>query len=163
MNPKLITALVVIIIAAIAATTYAIIKYIPDRRKQKLRQKIFMLADHKATYEPEDFHIHSFVDYRPIERPFAGVYIIHNRTKGKYYVGKSRRVIRDLEHHFPSQETFIPTPNAYKINQEIYDGYRNKDAFEIQMIEFGHSRFKSLDELAQAAIEAYDADTTSCQ
>lgn len=77
---------------------------------------------------------------------FTGVYILHNTTKGQYYVGQGKSTIDRVNQHFTG-----------KGNGDIYVDYRNGDKWSISMINFSDTPFDTLNELERHTIKAYDA------
>lgn len=85
----------------------------------------------------------------PKNRPpfnISGIYVLHNTTKNKYYVGQGKKVIDRVNQHFNG-----------KGNGDIYVDYRNGDRWTIQIIDLKSSPYNNLNELERNAIETYDA------
>lgn len=77
---------------------------------------------------------------------FAGVYILYNKKKNKYYVGQAERVLQRVNNHFTG-----------KGNGDVYADYKYGDAFVIRMIALKGSGYKTLNALERHEIQAYDA------
>lgn len=77
---------------------------------------------------------------------FTGIYVIHNLTKGMYYVGQSTRVVGRVSQHFCGRG-----------NGDVYADYKYGDEFEISLVSLRESGYESLDALERDAIKAYDA------
>ena len=77
---------------------------------------------------------------------FAGVYILYNRTKNKYYVGQGKQVLSRVNSHFMGRG-----------NGDVYADYKYGDKFTIKMIALKKSGYKSLNALERDMIAAYDA------
>ncbi|MGW6611780.1 hypothetical protein ACWF7H_29330, partial [Peribacillus butanolivorans] len=91
---------------------------------------------------------------------FAGIYIIHNRVKDIYYVGKSEGVFDRAYKHFVTNpaENMARYKGTVEFNlPEIYDDYRLGDKFNISLIPLGNTSFSTLDVLERNAISAYNA------
>lgn len=73
-----------------------------------------------------------------------GVYVIHNVTKDRYYVGQSIHLMDRVNQHFSGTG-----------NQELYYDYIRKDFFIIRMIPLKGSGFRSLNTLERFAIRRY--------
>lgn len=85
----------------------------------------------------------------PKNRPpfnISGIYVLHNTTKNKYYVGQGKKVIDRVNQHFRG-----------KGNGDIYVDYRNGDRWTIQIIDLKSSPYNNLNELERNAIETYNA------
>lgn len=77
---------------------------------------------------------------------FKGVYILHNETKDKYYVGQAQKIFNRVNQHFTG-----------KGNGDIYADYKYGDKFTIRFIKLSESGFRSLDDLEHSAILTYNA------
>ena len=83
-----------------------------------------------------------------LPKNFAGIYILHNVTKDKYYVGQSKSVLNRVNMYFTG-----------KGNGDVYFDYRLGDQFTIRMISLENSGFSSLNSLGKNAIAKYHAYT----
>ena len=79
---------------------------------------------------------------------FTGIYVIHNKTKDKYYVGQSVRVVGRVRQHLMGRG-----------NGDVYADYKYGDKSEINIVSLRESGYDSLDALERDTIEAYDAYT----
>ena len=79
---------------------------------------------------------------------FTGIYVLHNKTKGMYYVGQSVRVVGRVRQHLTGHG-----------NGDVYADYKYGDKFEINLVSLRESGYDSLDALERDAIEAYGAYT----
>jgi hypothetical protein len=77
---------------------------------------------------------------------FPGVYILHNVTKDKYYIGQGRQVLDRVNMHFTGHG-----------NGDVYADYKYGDIFTIKIIALANSGFSTLNELEKEAITYYDA------
>lgn len=77
---------------------------------------------------------------------FTGVYILHNETKGMYYVGQSVRVMQRVRQHLTGHG-----------NGDVYADYKYGDRFTVRTISMASSGYLSIDDLERDMIEAYDA------
>lgn len=77
---------------------------------------------------------------------FKGVYILHNETKDKYYVGQAQKIFNRVNQHFTG-----------KGNGDVYADYKYGDKFTIRFIKLSESGFRSLDDLEHSAILTYNA------
>lgn len=78
----------------------------------------------------------------------VGVYVIHNTTKDKYYVGQAKRLFFRINQHFSG------TGNAY-----VFADYQYGDAFTIKIIPLASSGQSDLDLLERQLISYYNAYT----
>ena len=77
---------------------------------------------------------------------FTGIYIIHNVSSERYYVGQSKREVNRVNQHFTGHG-----------NGDIYADYKYGDIFTLKMLSLNNSGYESLDELERDTIEYYDA------
>ena len=77
---------------------------------------------------------------------FKGVYVLHNKTRNKYYVGQGINVMARINQHFSG-----------KGNGDVYADWKYGDRFRIKIIPLKGSRRKSLDELERVTINKYNA------
>ena len=75
---------------------------------------------------------------------FEGVYVLHNQTKDKYFVGRGQKVFKKVERHF----------NGFG-NLELYDDWSCGDAFTVRMIRFQDSGYADLISLEEEMISKY--------
>lgn len=80
------------------------------------------------------------------KRDFAGVYIIHNKTKNMYYVGQGNNVIERSSKHFYGYG-----------NGDVYADFKYGDYFTIRFIPLAGSGFSNLNDLERNAINKYNA------
>lgn len=79
-------------------------------------------------------------------RDFAGVYILYNRSRKKYYVGQAKRICKRVNDHFTGHG-----------NGDVYADYRRGDRFGIWLLKLKGSGFRTLNGMERNAIEAYHA------
>ena len=77
---------------------------------------------------------------------FTGVYVLHNKTKGMYYVGQSVRVIDRVGQHLTGHG-----------NGDVYADFKYGDEFEVSTVSLAESGYGSLNDLERDTIAAYDA------
>lgn len=77
---------------------------------------------------------------------FTGIYILHNVSKDRYYVGQGVRVIDRVSQHFMGHG-----------NADVYADWKYGDQFMIKTIPLQQSGYQSLNDLEHDAIAAYDA------
>ncbi len=83
---------------------------------------------------------------KSFKQDVEGVYIIHNHTEGKYYVGQAQHMISRVNNHFTG-----------KGNGRIYADYDHGDRFTVRFVALKGSGFKNLNDLERYFIEKYDA------
>lgn len=77
---------------------------------------------------------------------FTGIYIIHNLTKGMYYVGQSKNVLKRISSHLGGSG-----------NGDVYADLKYGDVFTVKAIPLAGSGYSNLDALERDAIQTYDA------
>ena len=75
-----------------------------------------------------------------------GVYLIKNKTKNKFYVGRSINVKDRLFTHFTGRG-----------NGDVYFDYRSGDSFMVRYYPFNPNQYRSIDELEYHLIRIYQA------
>ncbi len=111
-----------------------------QERAEADRERARMLASDQAELTAEEFL--SLAD----APEFTGVYILHNETKGMYYVGQSVRVMQRVRQHLTGHG-----------NGDVYADYKYGDRFTVRTISMASSGYLSIDDLERDMIEAYDA------
>ncbi len=148
------------LIAIIAITSIFIclvvlisILYYRNKKKARIKRKIRGLANNTLEMTPEEFFAMRKASLGGKGSPsyaltmnFAGVYILYNSTKNKYYVGQGKEVLNRVNSHFTS-----------KGNGDVYADYKYGDEFTIKMIALKGSKFSTLNELERNTILTYDA------
>lgn len=123
------------------------------RRRLRIERKIKRLAAGTLEMTPKEFMEmraetlgkHEKKLYAETKE-FAGVYILFNKKKNKYYVGQGERIMQRVNSHFTG-----------KGNGDVYADYKYGDPFTIRMIALKGSGFKTLNELERHTIKTYDA------
>ena len=125
-------------------------------RKAMIRKKIKGLSNNTLEMTPEEFMTMRKASFGGRGHPsyaltqnFAGIYILFNKTKNKYYVGQGKAVLNRVNAHFTG-----------KGNGDVYADYKYGDKFTIKMIALDKSGFNSLNELERHTIMTYNAYST---
>lgn len=79
----------------------------------------------------------------------SGIYIIHNRSKRKYYVGQAKHIVSRANSHFTG-----------KGNGRVYADYIYGDRFSIRFVALKGNREKDLNSLERKYIKKYRARET---
>lgn len=77
---------------------------------------------------------------------FSGVYVVHNTTRNRYFVGSSETV---LDHAIQS---FCQSDDT-----DMYHDYKNGDRFKVSMFAVDPSKYAGIDATRQAVIKQYNA------
>ena len=133
---------------------YAVLVLLPKMlqfiQRKKIYEKIDELCMNAVPYSVESFRTKRKKEMKlkpEYKKHFncKGVYILHNVTKDKYYVGQSIHLMDRVNQHFSGTG-----------NQELYYDYAiSKDYFIIRMIPLKDSGFRSLNTLERFAIGRY--------
>ena len=111
------------------------------QRKIEKRNQLDRLQSNEKECSPQEFF-----ELRKGSEDFEGVYIIHNITKDKYYVGQSVHVLQRVNKHMTGYG-----------NGDVYADYKYGDRFTIKCLSLEKSVYSSLDRLEKDFIERYDA------
>ena len=117
-------------------------------KKSKIKKQIRGLSNNTLEMTPEEFFRMRKTSFGGRGRPsyaltqnFAGVYILHNKTKNMYYVGQGQQILNRVNAHFTG-----------KGNGDVYADYKYGDVFTIRMIALKNSGFSTLNELERNTI-----------
>lgn len=130
----------------------ALAAYAAERSRYErleLCMRIASLANHEAPMLAEDFlDMRSrLVASRMLqESEFTGVYILHNASRDKYYVGQSIRVLSRITQHLTGHG-----------NGDVYADFKYGDRFTVRTIPIQGSGYQSLNDLERDTISAYNA------
>lgn len=75
-----------------------------------------------------------------------GVYILHNISRHKYYVGQAHKLLSRVNGHLTG-----------KGNGDVYADYIYGDKFRVRFVRFRGRAFKSLNEMERYYIDKYHA------
>ncbi|HQL99799.1 MAG TPA: GIY-YIG nuclease family protein [Ruminococcus flavefaciens] len=150
------TFVTILIIVTLVLSIIPLVAFIVecDKRRKEFEEAIDRLLNESAEITPEEFmrirtakvHGGKYEPYISSSRNFAGVYILHNQDRDKYYVGQSKTVFNRVNNHFTG-----------KGNGDVYVDYRNGEHFTIKLIPLMNSGFDSLDSLERYFISYYHA------
>ncbi|MEM5592705.1 GIY-YIG nuclease family protein [Niallia circulans] len=120
-----------------------------ERERNKYRTLVMLesLRSKQKKYSPEEI-----LDLR-LKRnrirmgldEFEGIYLIHNTTLNKFYIGKSENVFTRVHDHFRKGSG----------SSEVYDDYISEMDFTVSTINLEDTPFNDLNELEDNAIRAY--------
>ncbi|MBX8944414.1 GIY-YIG nuclease family protein [Lysinibacillus sp. K60] len=143
-----------IYIIIILSIVFSILVYLSQaRQKKKIREQIFELANNTLELTPVEFFEMRNKSFGGRGKAlysnnynFAGVYILHNKSKSLYYVGQGKEILNRVNSHFTG-----------KGNGDVYADYKYGDDWTIKMIALENSSFNTLNELERHAIETYES------
>lgn len=145
--------LVIAVVCLLCLAVYIGVSIKTAKEKQAIRDKIESLANNEAEITPEEFFELRNKSFGGQGSPkyalyhnFAGVYIIYNKTKNKYYVGQAKKILDRVNNHFTG-----------KGNGDVYADYKYGDQFSIKMISLERSGYETLNELERHCISTYNA------
>ncbi len=139
-------ALLLLIGAGLFAAVYALFKPLRTRRKIRRISKRAMEITPAEFFRLRAERQGGEGEMLMNRMDFAGVYILYNRTRNRYYVGQGRNVFSRVNQHFTGHG-----------NGDVYADYRYGDEFSIRMIPLRRSGFHTLNELERHTISEYDA------
>ena len=123
--------------------SFLIRKYIKHRADSAAANYNAFLAEFSSITPEEFFRIRALQ-----EGDVVGVYIIHNESQNKYYVGQAKKLFFIINQHFTGHG-----------NGDVYADYKYGDDFSIKMIKLTDSGYSDLDLLEKDLIEKYHAKT----
>ncbi len=113
-----------------------------QQREAELRAKIYGLAGGGVPAR-------DFLENRALlkaDGDVTGVYVLHNKTADKCYVGQSSKALDRIAAHLTGRG-----------NGDVYADFKYGAEFEVALIPLNGSGYDSLDELEHETIKAYDA------
>ena len=113
-------------------------------RGRKLERTFDRLTSGSEEMTPEEFLARH--NELLAEGDFEGIYVLHNTTQDRYYVGQGRHVLSRLMQHFSGRG-----------NGDVYADWKYGDSFTIRTIGLRGSGYESLNDFERDAIEHYDA------
>ncbi len=117
-------------------------------QRERINKQIDDLLNNISELSPEEFFVlrNCTNAVNQVSSNFAGVYILHNKTKNMYYVGQGKNVFNRVNSHFTG-----------KGNGDVYADYKYGNRFTIKMIALDRSGFNTLNELERNTIARFDA------
>lgn len=126
-------------------------KMIKERNKNQpsVREELDKLITQREKFTPQQLIGLRTVSQRKAQRVnnFSGIYIIHNKSKSIYYVGKAEKVFNRAYNHFIKDSG----------NMDIYTDFILGDEFQISLIPLDETSSSTLNELEGNAIVAYNS------
>lgn len=77
---------------------------------------------------------------------FEGIYVLHNITKDKHYVGQSVNVIKRVGMHFGGKKSG---------NAQVYQDFKKGHEWNIKLIDMKTTNYNNLNDLEKYAIKLY--------
>ena len=140
-NSLIIPMIVVTVIWLIAEFFFA------HRAKMRSHARMEALKSKSSDVTPEKFlNKRMWVTDKGDKVDFTGVFVLHNLSKDKFFVGHSIHVLERVRQHFTGHG-----------NGDVYADWKMGDKFIISTLSLVDSGHKDLNELEQEIIEAYDA------
>ncbi len=130
-----------IILFAIIFVFVALYIYIKSKERKKL-ERLKALINNLPNLNVNDIMDIKENDYKHIR----GVFVVCNKSKNKYLVGKSVDIINSVNNLFTG-----------KGNMKVYLDYNDGDDFAIKLLELKNSGYCNINELERDIITAYDA------
>ncbi|MBR5448869.1 MAG: GIY-YIG nuclease family protein [Clostridia bacterium] len=123
-----------------------------EYKKQKIRERVHLLFNNAPEISAKRFFMLKSEHTNHPKSPslfsklnFAGVYILHNTTKNKRYVGQSQRVMNRVSNHFSGSG-----------NPNIHHDYIRGDNFTIKVVSLEDSGYSTLNEFERNTIMTYN-------
>ena len=129
-----------------------------ERIKAQKQQEAYKLALAKKKAEEDwlngftDLAIPDFFDlYEKNKQTITGVYIIHNNSKNKYYVGQATKIFDRVYNLFTGNGGNAGSKELF------YDYVKTRDQFTVKIVPLNKSNFNSLDALEKYFITKFKA------
>lgn len=127
-------------------------KKIKELRKMELKQKLEVYKQTKDSLLDtlkDQFEKKDFIPLEKIlnssDKGGAGIYILYNENKDKYYVGQAKQINKRIKDHFAIED--------------IAKDYLNNDVIKVKYLTLNELNDDyRLDHIEKAAIEAFNAD-----
>lgn len=117
-----------------------------EKKNYTYDEVMSMVAQYIANPNPWLFPTHLFEKEVLVDN-VPGVYIIHNTTDDRYYVGQSVRLLQRLKHHLSGAG-----------NNHIYADYKAGKQFKVRAIPLEGSEFSNLNDMERHYIKLYTAN-----
>lgn len=120
--------------------------FFAHRAKVRNHARMKTLKSKNLDVTPEEFFNKGmWVTDKGDEGDFTGVFVLHNLSKDKFFVGHGIHVLERVRQHFTGHG-----------NGDVYADWKMGDKFIISTLSLVDSGRKNLSELEQEIIEAYD-------
>lgn len=119
--------------------------YVEARDRDEM--KIFKAIDKYEEYTAIEFdqiYETEMVDENRLSEP--GIYILHNKTKGKHYVGNSLDVMESVNKMFSGEGS-----------KSVYRDYKRGDVFTVRMVAVISSGYSDIEAMKEDAVRFLDA------
>lgn len=121
--------------------------------EDEIQKEIESLEKHAINLNPDEFFnlVNSFKSNKKSHiyaegLNFDGIYVLHNTSKDKHYVGQSVNVIKRVNMHFGGKHSG---------NKDVYKDYKNGDQWDIKLISMKQTNYVNLNDLEKYAIKLY--------
>lgn len=125
-----------------------------NRREQEIEKEIEILERNSASMNPQEFfkffeasrknkkNLHAYDG----DFTFSGIYVLHNLTRDKHYVGQSINVMKRVNTHFTGR---------HGGNKSVYADFKHGDKWNIRLIDMKFTNYSNLNDLEKYAIQLY--------
>ena len=144
---------IIIFVCFLIFSIFIVSSIVQSSKKEEIKSKISSLANNELEISVSDFFKIRNKSFGGKGLPqyarryqFSGVYILFNKTKNMYYVGKAIHIFDRVNAHFTG-----------KGNGDVYADYKYGDEFTIKMISLDKSGYMDLNELERHTIMTYKA------
>lgn len=120
-------------------------KVYKESKKDANRKRINKIGDNIEIDKNNTIVPEKMFSRRSYRRGFTGVYIIYNKTKSLFCVGKAEDVYERCKNHFIG-----------KGNSDVYADYKYGDEFTIDFVPLINSGFNNIDELESYFIDKFN-------
>lgn len=142
-NLKIILSILFVILSVI---TYFTIRLYVKNYLERKKYEIYLKEVRLKIQNEELITIKEFYDSYNKNINIYGVYILYNKTKNKYYVGKSQNIVSRVKNHIEGRG-----------NAHLFADLKYGDEFMISLVSYDSQKFTSLNQQERFYISVFDA------
>jgi hypothetical protein len=135
----------IFLMGLIAITYFFVRLYIKNYLEGK-KYEIYLKEIRLKIQNEELITIKEFYDSYNKNINIYGVYILYNKTKNKYYVGKSQNIVSRVKNHIEGRG-----------NAHLFADLKYGDEFMISLVSYDSQKFTSLNQQERFYISVFDA------
>src|SRR5690554_214070 len=135
-----------ILFVILSVITYFTIRLYVKNYLERKKYEIYLKEIRLKIQNEELITIKEFYDSYNKYINIYGVYILYNKTKNKYYVGKSQNIVSRVKNHIEGRG-----------NAHLFADLKYGDEFMISLVSYDSQKFTSLNQQERFYISVFDA------
>lgn len=135
-----------ILFVILSVITYFSIRLYVKNYLERKKYEIYLKEIRLKIQNEELITIKEFYDSYNKNINIYGVYILYNKTKNKYYVGKSQNIVSRVKNHIEGRG-----------NAHLFADLKYGDEFMISLVSYDSQKFTSLNQQERFYISVFDA------